>query len=226
VQTEIEYGPAYAVAKVTLAGGERVKADGGAMLAMSTGTEIETSTQGGALKGLKRSLLGGESFFMNTFTAPAQGGEILFAPKLPGDIVPFDLQGRTMYLTSGNYIASEEAVDIDSHWGGAKTFFSRQGLFMLKVEGQGQVVAGSYGAIKPMELQAGESYTIDTGHLVGWEEGITYEVHKVGSWKSTMLSGEGLVAVLTGPGRFYIQTRSAEALMHWIEERMPKSTGS
>jgi uncharacterized protein (TIGR00266 family) len=226
VQTEIEYGPAYAVAKVTLAGGERVKADGGAMLAMSTGTEIETSTQGGALKGLKRSLLGGESFFMNTFTAPAQGGEIVFAPKLPGDIVPFTLQGQTIYLTSGNYIASEEAIEIDSHWGGAKTFFSRQGLFMLKVQGSGDVIAGSYGAIKPMELQAGESYTIDTGHLVGWEEGITYEVHKVGNWKSTMLSGEGLVAVLTGPGRFYIQTRSAEALLHWIEERMPKANNA
>jgi uncharacterized protein (TIGR00266 family) len=226
VQTEIEYGPAYAVAKVTLAGGERVKADGGAMLAMSTGTEIETSTQGGALKGLKRSLLGGESFFMNTVTAPPQGGEILFAPKLPGDIVPFSLSGQTMYLTSGNYIASEESIDIDSHWGGAKTFFSRQGLFMLKVQGQGQVVAGSYGAIKPVELPAGESYTIDTGHLVGWEEGITYEVHKVGNWKSTFLSGEGLVAVLRGPGRFYIQTRSAEALVHWLEARLPQSNNS
>lgn len=226
MQTEIEFGPAYAVAKVTLAGGERVKADGGAMLAMTTGTEIETSVQGGALKGLRRSILGGESFFMNTFTAPPQGGEILFAPKLPGDIVPFDLQGRMMYLTSGNYIASEESVDIDSHWGGAKTFFGSQGLFMLKVQGQGQVIAGSFGAIKPMELQAGESYTIDTGHLVGWEEGIAYEVHKAGSWKSTFLSGEGLVATLTGPGRLYIQTRSAESLLHWIEERMPRNSGS
>jgi uncharacterized protein (AIM24 family) len=57
---------------------------------------------------------------------------------------------------------------------------------------------------------------------VGWSDGITYEVHKVGNWKSTLLSGEGLVAVLTGPGRLYIQTRSAEALVHWIEARLPK----
>ena len=134
----------------------------------------------------------------------------------------FPLTGETMYLTSGNYIASEESIDIDSHWGGAKTFFSRQGLFMLKVQGQGQVVAGSYGAIHAVDLQAGESYTIDTGHLVGWSESITYEVHKVGNWKSTMLSGEGLVAVLSGPGRLYIQTRSEEALMHWIEARLPE----
>jgi uncharacterized protein (TIGR00266 family) len=226
VQTDIEYGPAYAVARVTLAGGERVKADGGAMLAMSTGTDIETTTQGGALKGLKRSLLGGESFFMNTFTAPPQGGHILFAPKLPGDIVVFPLAGETMYLTSGNYLASEESIDIDSQWGGAKTFFSRQGLFVLKVEGQGQVVAGSFGAIHALDLQEGESYTVGTGHLVGWSGHIGYEVKKVGNWKSTLLSGEGLVAVLTGPGRVFIQTRSQEALMHWIEDRLPQQTKS
>jgi uncharacterized protein (TIGR00266 family) len=223
VQTEIEYGPAYAIAKVTLAGGETVRADGGAMLAMTTGTDIETSTQGGVLKGLKRAALGGESFFMNTFTAPGQGGEILFAPKLPGDVMVLPLADETMFLQGGAYIASEETIDIDSHWGGAKTFFSRQGFFMLKASGRGDMVVGTYGAIHHVDLEPGQTYTVGTGHLVGWTESIGYEVKKVGGWKSTVLSGQGLVVDLTGPGRIYVQTRSEDTLLRWIEEHMPKS---
>jgi uncharacterized protein (TIGR00266 family) len=224
VQTEIQYGPAYAVAKVALAGSESVRADGGAMLAMSTGVDIETSTQGGMLKGLRRAVLGGESLFMNTFTAPGEGAELLFAPPLPGDVVVLPLAGETMFLQSGAYLVSEQGVDIDTSWGGAKTFFSRQGLFVLKASGTGDVVAASYGAIHPVELAPGQSYTVDTGHLVGWSEGVGYEVRKIGGWKSTILSGEGLVCVLTGPGRVYLQTRSQDSLLGWLESRLPKNT--
>ena len=62
MQTEVLYSPAYATAKLTLAAGEAVRAESGAMLAMSPGIAMETSTQGGVLKGLKRAVLGGESF--------------------------------------------------------------------------------------------------------------------------------------------------------------------
>ena len=170
MQTEIEYGPAYAIAK------------------------------GGVMKGLRRAVLGGESLFMNTFTAPAEGGDILFAPKLPGDVMVLPLDGGTIYLQSGAYLASEQSIDIDTHWGGAKTFFSRQGLFILKASGRGQIVVGSFGAIHAVDLEPGQTYTVGTGHLVGWTEGVGYQVKKVGGWKSTLLSGEGLVCDLTGPG--------------------------
>jgi len=84
VKTEILYSPAFAAAKVTLDQGESVKAEGGAMLAMSASVGIETSAQGGMLKGLRRKVLGGESFFMNTFTANGPGAEVYFAPTLAG----------------------------------------------------------------------------------------------------------------------------------------------
>ena len=41
------------------------------MSGMSGGMEIETKAQSGLLGGLKRSVLGGESFFINTFSAGA-----------------------------------------------------------------------------------------------------------------------------------------------------------
>jgi len=224
MQTEIMYGPAYAAAKVTLTAGEVVRTEAGSMLAMSPGVTLETSTQGGVLKGLRRSVLGGESFFMNTFTAQADGAELWLAPAMAGDVVAWPIQG-TLYVQSGSYLASSAGLEVDSKWGGSKTFFSREGLFMLRVSGQGDVVLSSYGAIHAIDLQPGQTYTVDTGHMVAWTEGVNYAVRKVGNWKSTFFSGEGFVCDLTGPGRIYVQTRSQDAFLDWLIPKLPQQTG-
>jgi uncharacterized protein (TIGR00266 family) len=221
MRTEISFSPAFAMATVHLDQGESVKAEAGAMMSMSPTVSIETSTKGGVLKGLKRSVLGGESFFMNTFTATGPDAHVAVAPALPGDIVTWQLTGNTVFLQSGSYLASDDDIDIDSKWGGAKTFFSREGLFMLKCTGTGEIVVSSYGAIQTIDLAAGETYIVDSGHMVGWEESITYEVHKAGNWKSTLLGGEGLVVHLTGPGRIYVQTRSADDFLGWLIPKLP-----
>ena len=82
----------------------------------------------------------------------------------------------------------------------------------------------SYGAIHTIDLAAGQTYTVDSGHLVGWDEGVQYDVKKAGSWKSTILGGEGFVVELTGPGRVYVQTRSPEGLIDWIVPKLPTQT--
>jgi len=225
MQTEVLYSPAYAAARLTLAQGETVRAEAGAMLAMSPGITLETSTQGGLLKGLKRSVLGGESFFMNTFTAQADGAELFVAPSLPGDMVAWPHQG-TLYVQSGSFVACSGPMQVDTEWGGAKTFFSREGLFMLRISGEGQLVLSSYGAIHAVDLQPGQTYTVDTGHMVAWTEGIQYAVRKVGGWKSTFFSGEGLVCDLTGPGRIYLQTRSQDAFLDWLIPRLPQQNSN
>ena len=221
MRTEITFSPAFAMATVHLDHGEAVKAEAGAMMAMSPSVEMKTSTQGGMLKGLRRSVLGGESFFMNTFTAGGPDAHIVVAPALPGDIITWPLTGNTVFLQSGSYLASPESIEIDSKWGGAKTFFSKEGLFMLKCSGVGDLVVSSYGAVQSIDLAPGQSYTVDTGHMVGWDEGVQYEVVKAGNWKSTLLGGEGLVVKLTGPGRVYIQTRSPENFIDWLVPKLP-----
>jgi uncharacterized protein (TIGR00266 family) len=218
---DIAYSPAYAIARVRLADGESAKGEAGAMMAMTPSVDIATSTQGGIMKGLKRSVLGGESFFMNTFTAKGPGAEVIFAPALSGDVIHWQLDGRTVFLQSGSYLASSMGIEIDSKWGGAKTFFSKEGLFMLKCTGTGDLLVSSYGAIMNVDLAPGQTYVVDTGHMVGWEEGVSYEVQKVGNWKSTLLGGEGFVVRLTGPGRVYVQTRSPESFIAWITPKLP-----
>jgi uncharacterized protein (TIGR00266 family) len=221
MRTEISFSPAYAMATIHLDVGESVNAEAGAMMAMSPGIDMVTSTQGGVLRGLKRSVLGGESFFMNEFKATTSGAHVIVAPALPGDIITWPLTGNTIYLQSGSFLAAPNGIDIDSKWGGAKTFFSREGLFMLKCSGVGDLVVSSYGAIHAVDLAAGQTYTVDTGHMVGWDEGVAYEVVKAGNWKSTLLGGEGLVVRLTGPGRAYIQSRSPESFIAWLTPKLP-----
>jgi uncharacterized protein (TIGR00266 family) len=188
---------------------------------MSGGVEIETKAQGGLTGGLKRSVLGGESFSINTFRAP-QGGELTVSPTLPGDIVHMPVDPSTaLMVQSGSWLASETGVEVDTTWGGGKTFFSGEGLFLLRCTGSGDMLVSSYGAIERRTLGAGEVLKIDTGHIVAFEEGVGYDVNKVGGWKSTLLSGEGLVAALTGPGDLWMQTRSPADFIGWLLPQLP-----
>ena len=90
------------------------------------------------MKSLGRSILGGESFFQNTFRAES-GGEVTLSPELPGDIMSFDLAGHEIIVQSGSYLASHTDITVETKWGGAKTFFGGEGLFMLKCSGHGHV---------------------------------------------------------------------------------------
>jgi uncharacterized protein (TIGR00266 family) len=227
MQIETLFRPSYSTAKVVLGPNEGLVAEAGAMVSMSSDITVETKMQGGLLKSLARSVLGGESFFINTFRASARGGEILLAPTLPGDISHFGLSGNETYLVqSGSFLGSQETVTTDTKWSGAKTFFGGEGLIMLRCSGVGALILSSYGAIHEVNLEAGQSYTVDTGHLVAFNETMGFRVRAIGGMKTTLLGGEGLVVDLTGPGRVLLQTRSVGAFLGWLIPKLPKQTSS
>ncbi len=221
MQTEILFGTSFALARLTLAPGEQVRAEAGALVSMDASMKVETGTTGGLFKSLKRSVMGGESLFMNTFTADQDGSELTLAPALPGSIEVLHLQGTDMMVQSGSYLASEIGIDIDTKWGGARSFFGGEGLFLLKCTGQGTLVISSYGAIYKVSLQQGRIYTVDTGHIVAFDSTLTYNIRKVGSWKSTIFGGEGLVVDFSGTGDVYVQTRSQQAFLGWLIPNLP-----
>ena len=208
MEIQITHQPAYALATVTLTPSETINVEPGAAISFSDGVTVETHAQGGFFRGVKR-MFGGEHFFMNTFTAPTQGGELTLAPQLPGDMLSLALEaGQTFLLKSGAYIASETGISFDTSWGGAKGFFGGAGLLLLKVIGRGSLILSVFGAIEERVLAEGQKYTIDTGHIVAFDESVHFDVRGMGNMKSTFLSGEGLVCELTGPGRVLMQTRS------------------
>ena len=224
MQVEILYRPSYSVARVVLDRNEKVQVESGGMVGMSPDLLMETEAKGGILKSIARSMFGGESFFLNTYTGVEDGDRILLAPPLPGDIAMVEMQGGSLMVQSGSYLASSEGIQVDTKWSGAETFFGSEGLIMLRVSGTGTLIISSYGAIHPMELKAGEKYVVDTGHLVSFEEQVGYDVKKVAGWKSTLFSGEGLVAELTGPGEVNLQSRSQDSFLSWLIPLLPERT--
>lgn len=222
MQVDIIAGPAFALGKVILPPGGGVRVQSGGMSIMQGDVQIATSTQGGFMSGLKRSL-GGASFFVNDFTS-GSGGMVGVGAELPGDLSLISLNGTTTLLVqSGCWLASDPQIDVDASWGGAKGFFSGAGLVLLRCTGQGDLLVSTYGAIEALVLAAGEKLTLDTGNVVAFDDTVQYSVHKAGgSWKTTLLGGEGLVTEFVGPGRVWWQTRSTSDLVRWMEGHLPR----
>ena len=226
IKTELLYQPAYAVARVTLDRGDVVRAEAGAMVSMSSGLKIETKATGGVLKSLKRSMLGGESFFRNTFTAQNGPGEVLLAQALCGDMVVLEMTPQGYLIQNSAYIASSLDVQIETQTGGFKGFFSGAGVFILKATSQqpGQVLVGAFGGIQ--ELQCDGNLVIDTGHLVAWDASLTYKIAKSGAgWIASYLSGEGLVCDFQGQGRIWIQSRNPSEYGQSVGAMLPPRKG-
>ena len=227
MRVDLRHSPSFAAARVTLAPGEKLRAESGAMMATSAGVSVESSTQGGVLKGLKRSFLGGESLFITTYTAPPTGGWVDVAHHLAGDIVMAELtEGEPISVTKGSWLASAAGVELDTRWGGFKNLFGGEGGFLVHATGQGTILLACYGALDRVELGAGETVTIDSGHVVAFGPTVTSQIRKVTTGLvQTLKSGEGLVFDFTGPGWVMTQTRNPAALEAWIRAIMPGETG-
>ncbi len=206
---------------------ETIVAESGAMVAMDTGINMQTSMRGGLLAAAKRKMLGGESLFQNTFTASGPGQRLFLAPGPEGDLRAMNLApGQSFFLQSGAYVAHVgEQLVLDTKFGGVKGFFGGAGFFMLKVTGPGTVYYCSYGALHEIDVPP-EGYTIDNDHLVGFTEGLEYNVRKFGGFRGLFFSGEGLVCDFSGQGKIYLQTRNAGALASFLHPFRPVQSKS
>jgi uncharacterized protein (TIGR00266 family) len=223
MQVTIRQAPAFGVARCALAPGEQLKAETGAMMSMSADMAVEAKMQGGLMGALKRSVAGGESLFVTTFTAGPQGGFVDVAANLPGDLLQFDVQpNRGLVVQRGSWLASDAGVAVDTKWGGFKNLFGGEGGFVLHATGQGVLVASCYGAMELYQLAAGQRLVVDTNHMVAYEDTVQYTLRKVtGGAIQSMKSGEGLVFEFAGPGRVWTQTRSPNALVDWLTMVLP-----
>lgn len=214
--------PDFAMLETVLETGEQIVAESGAMVAKDVQIDIETNMRGGLLGAAKRKLLGGESLFQNTFTARAPSQRIYFSAPSEGDLKARVLApGESFFLQSGAYVAHfGQDLVIDTKWGGIKSFFGGVGFFMLRIQGPGTVFYGSYGALH--EIALGPSgYTVDTGHIVGFTEGLDYKVRPFGGMKGLFFSGEGLVCDFSGQGSVWVQTRNASSLASFLHPFRP-----
>jgi len=206
--------------EIVLSPGAKVIAESGAMVGMDSNIKLTSKSRGGVLKGLKRAVLGGESLFQSTFEATTAPGRVLLAPGCPGDIMKMDLgAGQSLMIQSSGYLASTPDVQLDTKWGGAKGFFSGAGMFLVKATGPGTVWFNCFGAIVARDVNS--DFTVDTGHIVAFEQSLNYSISKVGGLKGLLFSGEGLVAKFSGSGKLYLRRRNPASFASFLNPFRP-----
>ncbi len=217
---EIIHRPGAALARCVVKPGDSpLRVEAGAMVGRSVNITMETQS-GGMMKGMK-AMLGGESFFMNKFTATGSAGEVLVGAALPGDLEVVEVSSSQGWnVAQGAFIACEDTVAIETKFGGLKAMFSGTGLAHLKATGSGRLVIGAFGAFEALDVDG--SLIVDNGHVVAWTSGLDYKISKAGGgFIAAYLSGEGAVCRFSGQGRVLIQTRNATAFGQFIGKMMP-----
>lgn len=171
------------------------------------------------LVAIARKLFGGETMFVNRFSA-AGPGEVILAPSVSGHIIHKQLSNsEKLFVQSGSYLASTGDIDTKLRFSGLRSLLGGEGLVLLECSGSGQLWINSYGGVLP--LQVNGTFTVDTGHVVAFDGTLDFKVKSVGGMKSLFLSGEGLVCEFSGQGTVYIQSRNLSALVSWLTPLLP-----
>ncbi|BDD07083.1 TIGR00266 family protein [Aureibacter tunicatorum] len=211
---DIEMRPGASVANISMEPGDKLTAEAGAMIAMSEGISMTTSTyqkkKGGILSGIKR-MISGESFFLNHYETSSNQGNLYLSATFSGDMFTHKIEGNGLTIQGTSYVASTPGVQVDLDWQGLRGIFSGEGMFWIKTSGEGDIIINSYGAIYSVDIE--DEYIVDSGHIVAFENSLSYEVTKVGnSWLSSFLGGEGLVCKFKGKGKLWCQSHNPSSL--------------
>jgi uncharacterized protein (TIGR00266 family) len=205
----------FASVSVRLPPGSGFHCESDAVVTMSQGIDVQGALSGGLLAGLARACLTRESFFTTLVqnNSRQQAGDALIAPPDPGGVTLHRLVlGQDMNLTSGAYLAADEAVNVASSMQSPFSMFgnySGTGVFVLRASGQGTLAICAYGSMHKYILSPGETRNVDNGHVVAWTASMKSSM-KLASARAgilgSMTSGEGLHCAFVGPGVVYIQS--------------------
>jgi len=230
VAHEITHGPSFAMLRVDLQPGQTLIAEAGSMVARHSHVDMDVKMNAGPGAGLWakmkafvialiRRVIGGETFFVNHFSAP-QPGSVWVAPAMSGQLSYRRLQGETLVLSTGAYVASVGDLDMKMKFGGLKSLLAKEGAFFLAISGHGELWFNSYGGIEAIDVNG--PYIVDNGHLVGYEGNLDFNIRSAGGGlMGFMASGEGMVCEFNGQGRVYIQSRNMATLVDWLTRIMP-----
>ena len=204
MKTELIQG-GYAL-RVEVQAGEEIVAEPGAMIAME-GMDMKVGSPGGCMSAFRRSCLGGESAFLNTFTT-SSGGWLELATATSGVIVERTLtQGEKIYIKQGSWVAASGDVTMSLKFTGLKGMRAGQSSFLscTAKEGDVKVWFCAGGKVISHELD-GNTVIVDNDNCVGYSSGLDWSVFRPGGTKARFVAGEGHTMKFTGSGTVWVQT--------------------
>ncbi|MBI3922979.1 MAG: TIGR00266 family protein [Armatimonadetes bacterium] len=195
--------------EVTLKRGETVYTESGGMAWYVGDFKMETNMAGGLMGAIGRKLAG-ESMFMTTYACESEQGKMTFAASYPGHIHILNLgEGQSMICQKDSFMCAQTSVTLATHWRKklGVGLLGGEGFVLQKLTGPGTAFAEISGEITEVELAAGQTMKVDTGHVALHEPSVQFDVEMVKGVKNILFGGEGLVlARLTGPGKVWLQS--------------------
>ncbi len=208
---------------------ESIISEAGELSWMSASIQMTTHTQfggGGGLFGVLKRVAGGGSIFMTEYRAIGAAGELAFATKLPGHIVPVEVgPGHEFMIHRHGFLCATPQIQIGVGFQQSlgAGIFGGDGFLLQKVSGQGIAWLELSGELVVRDLQPGETLRVHPGHVGAFQSSVSLQITTVPGIKNMIFGGDGIfLAALTGPGRVWLQTLPIAKLAHAIEPYIPR----
>lgn len=210
---------------------ESIISEAGELSWMSSAVQMTTHSQfagGGGLFGVLKRVAGGGSIFMTEYRAMGSVGELAFATKLPGHIVPVEVAPGNEYMIHRHgFLCATPQVQISVGFQQSlgAGIFGGSGFVLQHLGGQGTAWLELSGELVIRDLQAGQTLFVHPGHVGAFQSNVSFQVTTVPGIKNMIFGGDGIFLVaLTGPGRIWLQTLPIAKLAHAIEKYLPRET--
>lgn len=204
--------------------GEAMYTQSGGMAWMTEGVSMSSNMKGGLGKSIGR-MFTGESLFMATYKAEQAGAKIAFASTVAGEVLPVDLNTtQGLICQKGAFLCAQEGVQLNVAFSKKLSagLFGGEGFILQEITGQGMAFLEIDGNKVEKVLQPGEVLKVDTGNVVAFEKGVSYEIETVKGLGNMLFGGEGLfLTKLVGPGRVILQTQNFNEFAGRIIKMVP-----
>ncbi|HVB91241.1 MAG TPA: AIM24 family protein [Acidimicrobiales bacterium] len=227
------HGTVMPVLELTLQTGESIVSEAGEFSWMTDSINFTTGTGGGmagkGIMGAVKRAVSGASIFMSTFTAEGGVGSVTFASKVPGHILPIDVApGNEFMVHRHGFMAATPGIELgmgfqQSFRGG---IFGGEGFILQKIGGTGRAFVDLSGEVLAFDLVAGQTMRAHPGHVGMFQSSVTFSVIRVPGLANRYMGKDGHhFAVLTGPGRIWLQSMPIPVLAGVIGHYMPEHEG-
>ena len=198
---------------------------------MTDSIQMTTHTQmggGGGLFGVIKRVAGGGTIFMTEYRAVGAPGEVAFATKVPGHILPVEVSpGHEYMVPRHGFLCATSQIQIGVAFQQSlgAGIFGGDGFLLQKISGYGTAWLELSGELIVKDLRPGETLRVHPGHVGAFQSSVAFQITRVPGIKNMIFGGDGIfLAALTGPGRIWLQTLPIARLAHKLQEYMPNET--
>ncbi len=223
-------GTTMPVLEIGLEPGDMIVATPGELSWMTANVQMRTSMAAAGSRGLwgaiTRAVSGG-GLFMTEFSATGGNGAVAFAAKVPGQIMPLQVQpGRGYLVHRHGFLCATAGVELTMGLQRSlgAGMFGGEGFVLQRLSGACSAWVELGGEVVSHELGAGETLLVHPGHVGMFEESVSFDITTIRGITNALFGGDGIFLVqLTGPGRIWLQSLTMPNLAHALSPYLGRS---